>query len=292
MSNDPHHRSHRGKPRPFAKSRGGPKPRFPHDGTPRTVAPPADLPADDGKTLLFGIHPVEAALANPDRVVNALFLTENAQLRLAAALEGRDYTITRVTPRELDRRLGADTVHQGALLETVPLPELPMNALARRAGGLPLIVLDQVTDPHNVGAILRSAAVFGAAGVVVTRRHSPPLGGVLAKSASGALELVPVARVQNLARALDDLKAAGCTLIGLDGDGDGVLDELALTGTEWPDKPVFVLGAEGKGLRLLTRQTCNRLCRISTDGKLGSLNVSNAAAVALHLAHIARKRRG
>ena len=239
----------------------------------------------DGLVLLYGVHPVEAALANPARVIGKLFLTENAENRMKEALTARGVAAERVTPRDLDRRLGNDTVHQGVLLETEPLPELPMNALARSATGRPLIVLDQVTDPHNVGAILRSAAVFGAAGVVMTRRNSPPLAGTLAKSASGALELIPVARVQNLARSLDDLKAAGCTVIGLDGEGSETLDEI-----EWPDQPVFVLGAEGKGLRQLTRETCTRICRISTDAKLASLNVSNAAAVALHLAHIQRRR--
>ncbi len=238
----------------------------------------------DGIVLLFGVHPVEAALANPERKIGKLYLTENAENRMQAALTARGVTAERVTPRDLDRRLGADTVHQGVLLETEPLVELPMNALARTAKGRPLIVLDQVTDPHNVGAILRSAAVFGAAGVVMTRRNSPPLAGTLAKSASGALELIPVARVQNLSRSLEDLKAAGCTVIGLDGEGTEPLHE-----TEWPEQPVFVLGAEGKGLRQLTRETCSRVCRIATSGQLASLNVSNAAAVALHLAHIRRR---
>ena len=141
-----------------------------------------------------------------------------------------------------------------------------------------------MTDPHNVGAILRSSAVFGAAGLVMTRRHSPPLAGTLAKSASGALELIPVARVQNLARSLADLKDAGCTVIGLDGEGAQPLDEI-----EWPEQPVFVLGAEGKGLRRLTMETCSMVCRIATGGQLASLNVSNAAAVALHLSHIRRR---
>ena len=240
----------------------------------------------DGPTLLFGMHAVEAALANPARVIGQLYLTENAELKLQAHLTARGITAERVHPRDLDRRLGADTVHQGALLETEPLPELPMNALARTAHGRPLIVLDQVTDPHNVGAILRSAAVFGAAGVVMTRRHSPPLAGVLAKSASGALEHIPVARVQNLARSLEDLKTAGCTLIGLDGEGQQDLDAIA-----WPEQPVFVLGAEGRGLRQLTRETCTLVCRIATDGKIDSLNVSNAAAIALHLAYIQRRKK-
>ncbi len=273
------------------KSQGKPG-RFVRGGQHRYGGAPREVPAavaevnDEGKTLLFGVHAVEAALGNPSRIVHKLFLTENAENRFAALIEGRGFETERVTPRDLDQRLGADTVHQGILLETEPLEELPMNALARKAGGRPLVVLDQVTDPHNVGAVLRSAAVFGAAGVVMTRRNSPPLGGVLAKSASGALEHIPVARVQNLARSLEDLKTAGATLIGLDGEGAEVLDEIV-----WPEQPVFVLGAEGKGLRQLTRETCDLICRISTDGAIGSLNVSNAAAVALHLAHIHRKRK-
>ena len=271
---------HSSRPPRFGKARPGGQHR---DKRPAGWSPGG--PEPDGPTLLFGIHAVEAALANPERKIAKIFLTENAENRLQPVLITREMAVERVTPRDLDRRLGADTVHQGALIETEPLAELPMNALARTAKGRPLLVLDQVTDPHNVGAILRSAAVFGAAGVVMTRRHSPPLAGTLAKSASGALEHIPVARVQNLARSLDDLKKAGCTVIGLDGAGEQVLDEI-----NWPGQPVFVLGAEGKGLRHLTRDTCDLVCRIATDGKIASLNVSNAAAVALHLAHIQRRK--
>jgi 23S rRNA (guanosine2251-2'-O)-methyltransferase len=239
--------------------------------------------AADGPPLIFGIHAVEAALANPRREVRRLLLTDNAERRLRQALAGRQITHERVLPKDLDRRLGPDAVHQGALLETAPLPEPELEALAEQGQGRPLVVLDQVTDPQNVGAVLRSAAVFGAAGLVMTRRHSPPLAGALAKSASGALEHVPVALVQNLARALAELKALSCTIIGLDGEAAETIEELA-----WPERPVLVLGAEGKGLRELTRQTCDRLCRIATEGPLASLNVSNAAAVALHLAAMRR----
>jgi 23S rRNA (guanosine2251-2'-O)-methyltransferase len=234
-------------------------------------------------TLIFGIHAVEAALANPLRVLNKVYLTDNAERRFRHILDRRQIAHERVLPKDLDRRLGPETVHQGALLETGPLEEPTLEALTEHGAGRPLIVLDQVTDPHNVGAILRSAAVFGAAGLVMTRRHSPPLSGALAKSASGALEHVPVALVQNLARALAELKELYCTVIGLDGDAADSIEELV-----WPDLPVLVLGAEGKGLRELTRQSCDRLCRIATDGPLASLNVSNAAAVALHLAAMRR----
>jgi 23S rRNA (guanosine2251-2'-O)-methyltransferase len=233
--------------------------------------------------LIYGIHAVEAALANPRRVIRHIALSENAERRLERVLATRQGVAERVLPRELDRRLGADTVHQGALIEAEPLPEPTLSSLTEAMHDRPLIVLDQVTDPHNVGAILRSAAVFGAAGLVMTRRHSPPLDGALAKSASGALEHVPVALVQNLARGLTDLKEQGVMVVGLDGEAHARLD-----GAAWPRRAALVLGAEGKGLRQLTRATCDRLCRIATDGPLTALNVSNAAAVALHWAALQR----
>jgi 23S rRNA (guanosine2251-2'-O)-methyltransferase len=239
--------------------------------------------AEHGEGLIFGIHAVEAALANPKRSIAKLFLTENAERRLQEALSARHLAHERMMPRDLDRRLGPDTVHQGALAEVHPLPEPTLEELASIGGRRPIIVLDQVTDPHNVGAILRSAAVFGAAGLVMTRRHSPPLGGALAKSASGALEHVPVALVQNLARSLAELQELDVILIGLDGDATDRLETL-----DWPERTALVLGAEGKGLRQLTRDTCDRLCRIATDGPIASINVSNAAAVALHLAAVRR----
>src|SRR5215831_19656437 len=238
---------------------------------------------DQGDGLIFGIHAVEAALLNPRRSIVKLFLTDNAERRLHQALAIRHPAHERVLPKDLDRRLGTDTVHQGALIEVAPLPEPTLEDLARIGAGRPILVLDQVTDPHNVGAILRSAAVFGAAGLVMTRRHSPPLAGALAKSASGALEHVPVSLVQNLARSLTELKELGVAIIGLDGDAADRLEALA-----WPDRMALVLGAEGRGLRQLTRETCDRRCRIATEGPLSSINVSNAAAIALHLAAVAR----
>lgn len=251
----------------------------------RPPQPHREAEPEDAGRILFGIHAVEAALANPRRTLRRLHLTENAERRLAGVLAGKSEKIERVSPRDLDRRFGADTVHQGVLMETEPLEDLELADIATQAGGRPLVILDQVTDPHNAGAIFRSAAVFGAAGVVMTRRHSPPLGGVLAKSASGALEHVPVALVQNLAKAMEELKDMGYSLIGLDGEAPDLLDDLA-----WPAHSALVLGAEGKGLRQLTRETCTHACRIGTDGPIASLNVSNAAAIGLHLA--AMRRRG
>lgn len=235
---------------------------------------------------LYGLHAVEAALKNPARKVRRLVLTENAERRLVEAMGPLTHKPEYVTPRDLDHMLGEDAVHQGAMLETEPLPEPDFKDLIAASGGRPLIVLDQVTDPHNVGAILRSAAVFGAAGLVMTRRHSPPLNGVLAKSASGALELVPVALVQNLARALQDLKDVGFRIAGLDGGAETALEDL-----DWSRPTAIVMGAEGKGLRHSTTEICDLVARITTDGPIESLNVSNAAAIALHTATLARRGR-
>ena len=144
--------------------------------------------------------------------------------------------------------------------------------------GLPILVLDQITDPHNVGAVLRSAAVFGTAGMVMTRRHSPPLAGALAKSASGALETVKICTVQNLVRSLSEIAESAIPIVGLDSEADAQLEEAL------QKHPIaIVLGAEGRGLRQSTRETCNQIARISTEGAIASLNVSNAAAIALHL---------
>jgi 23S rRNA (guanosine2251-2'-O)-methyltransferase len=239
---------------------------------------------DDGPLRLYGIHAVAAALANPAREISRLLLTDNAEHRLGPAIAARKARPQKVTPRDLDRLLGGDTVHQGALLETADLAEPTLEELATSCATTgPLIVLDQVTDPHNVGAILRSAAVLGAGGLVMTRRHSPPLSGALAKAASGGLEVVPVALVGNLARALEELGELGVRRIGLDGDGEVTIDAAGFEGAV-----ALVLGAEGKGLRRLTRESCDVLARVPAAGGFASLNVSNAAAVALYAAARAR----
>ncbi|MFM2422669.1 MAG: rRNA methylase [Pseudomonadota bacterium] len=278
--------------KPYRPARSRWSPQGSYQGGGRRPHFKAPAPEPDGPPQIFGIHAVDAALRNKQRIITALHLTENAETRLAEALKvrqeilGATPEIIRVIhPRELDRRLGSDTVHQGALAEVEELPEPSFKELARTAKGRPLLVLDQVTDPHNVGAILRSAAAFGAAGIVMTRRHSPPLHGALAKAASGALEIIPVALVQNLARALEDLKSAGFHIIGLEGTGDVQLEEM-----EWPERTALVMGAEGKGMRQLTKETAHAVAAISTDDALASLNVSNAAAIALHIGLL--KRRG
>jgi 23S rRNA (guanosine2251-2'-O)-methyltransferase len=241
-------------------------------------------PERDDPLLILGIHAVEAALANPRRIIRKVALSGNAERRLQHSLAARQLVHERVLPKDLDRRLGHDTVHQGALIEAEPLPEPTLAGLTAQMANRPLLVLDQVTDPHNVGAILRSAAVFGAAGLVMTRRHSPPLDGALAKAASGALEHVPVALVQNLARALGELKQLGVMVVGLDGTASQPLDNAG-----WSGPIALILGAEGRGLRELTRTSCDQLYRIATEGPLNSLNVSNAAAVALYWTALHRR---
>jgi 23S rRNA (guanosine2251-2'-O)-methyltransferase len=261
--------------KPHVKHKSG------HRGRGKSHKPPTRRTNDDdGIVRLFGIHAVEAALRNDRRRLLRLLATENAARRLEGAIAARKIEPEPASPRDLDNMLGPDTVHQGVLLEVEPLPEPSLDDLARRAAaGAPVMILDHVTDPHNAGAVLRSAAAFGAAGLVMTRRHSPPLNGVLAKSASGALDLVPVLLVQNLARTLLDLKAQGFVVLGLDGEATARLEDENFVG-----KTAIVLGAEGKGLRELTGETCDRLVRVATPGTLASLNVSNAAAIALHVA--------
>lgn len=274
----------KGARKPYFRGNKGPA-RASRAGMPKAGGHGA-TPAGDGLVRLFGSHAVEAALGNPRRRAVRLLATENAERRLAEVIAAKGVAVDRATPGDLDHLLGADTVHQGLLLEAEPLPEPSLDELVRaaeRSG--PLVLLDHVTDPHNAGAVLRSAAAFGAAGLIVTRRHSPPLNGVLAKAASGALDLIPVLPVQNLARTMLDLKTLGFRLIGLEGTASAPLEDETFSGLS-----ALVLGAEGKGLRELTRETCDRLVSITTAGPLASLNVSNAAAVALHWAALQRRR--
>jgi 23S rRNA (guanosine2251-2'-O)-methyltransferase len=229
----------------------------------------------DGPVILYGWHTVAAALANPQRQIRKLWLTENAARRLAD-----DNIDTRVTPEIvrpslIDARLGPDAVHQGLLAEAEPLPSPDIEDLAQE--GI-VLVLDQITDPHNVGAILRSAAAFAVKAIVTTARHSPEATGVLAKSASGALEMVPLVTVQNLARALTEMNDQGFLTVGLDSAGAEDLGAMTLR------QPLaLVLGAEGKGLRQLTRETCSAVARLDMPGEIKSLNVSNAAVLALYI---------
>ncbi len=232
--------------------------------------------APSDTVILYGWHTVTAALANPARHFRRFLATENAVRRLADEGITPPLPPQIVRPDTLAAQLTPDAVHQGLLAEADPLPSPAIEDLP--ATGV-VLVLDQITDPHNVGAILRTAAAFAVAAVVTTARHSPEATGVLAKSASGALELVPIAIVQNLARALVALKERGFLVVGLDGNAP---DDLAAIELRPP--LALVLGAEGKGLRQLTGATCDRLARLDLPGAIKSLNVSNAAALALYIA--------
>jgi len=225
--------------------------------------------------VLYGWHTVAAALANPQRRIRKLWLTENAARRLAEDNIDTRIAPEIVRPHVIDQRLGPDAVHQGLLAEADPLSAPDIESLPQQ--GI-VLVLDQITDPHNVGAILRSAAAFNVNAIVTTARHSPEATGVLAKAASGALELVPLVSVQNLARALNELNDAGFLTVGLDSAGGADLGAVELR------QPLaLVLGAEGKGLRQLTRETCSVVARLDMPGEIKSLNVSNAAVLALYI---------
>ncbi|WP_372611119.1 23S rRNA (guanosine(2251)-2'-O)-methyltransferase RlmB [Aquicoccus sp.] len=231
---------------------------------------------------LFGLHAVRDALLNLHRDKLRLVVTRNAADKLSAAIAESGMLPEISDARKFAAPLDPQSVHQGAALEVKPLDWGPLAELCiAREGQVPrVILLDRVTDPHNVGAILRSAEVFGALAVIAPRHHSAPETGALAKTASGALERQPYLRVRNLARAIEELRAMGYLVLGLDGEA-GQTIEVALEGHR--DRPVaLVLGAEGPGLRQKTRESCDALVRIAFSGPFGSLNVSNAAAVALY----------
>jgi len=224
--------------------------------------------------LIYGVHPVAEALKNPRRRLVGLKASKNAAGRIAAEIAARGIEPEIVHPKDLDRILGADAVHQGLLLEARPLDQPRLDQIDK--SGI-VVLLDQVTDPHNVGAILRTCAAFRVTALVATARHSPEGSGVLYKSASGAYEHVPYVKVTNLARAMAELKDYGFRIAGLDSEAPALISDID------PAPPLaLVLGAEGKGLRQLTRESCDHLVRLDLDGSIRSLNVSNAAAVALY----------
>ncbi|WP_116131032.1 RNA methyltransferase [Tropicimonas sp. IMCC34043] len=236
----------------------------------------------EAETLwLFGMHAVRDALMNPGRERLRLVLTRNAADRLGEAIAFAGMEPEIADPRRFPAPLDPGSVHQGAAVEVRPLDWGGVRALCEPGAGSPRVVLlDRVTDPHNVGAILRSAEVFGARAVIAPARHSAPETGALAKTASGALERQPYVRVRNLADTMLELREMGYLLFGLDGEAETGLSEAA---AEVADLPLgLVLGAEGPGLRDRTRTTCDRLVRIEAAGAFGSLNVSNAAALALY----------
>lgn len=227
---------------------------------------------------LFGVHAVRDALSNPMRERLRLVVTKNAADRLADEIAASGMTPEISDPRKFAAPIDPQSVHQGAALEVKPLDWGNLSELcAPRGQNARLVLLDRVTDPHNVGAILRSAEVFGARAVIAPHRHSAPETGALAKTASGALERQPYLRIKNLATTMEALKEMGYLMVGVDAIGEGTVGDID------PRQPIaLVLGAEGPGLRDKTKETCDTLARIDPAGDFGSLNVSNAAAVALY----------
>ncbi|MEM7767244.1 MAG: RNA methyltransferase [Pseudomonadota bacterium] len=241
---------------------------------PRTLR--ADAP--EGPLWLWGSHAVTAALANPARTILRLIATENAARRLALP----DPEI--VSAKTIDNALPPGAVHQGVAAHVQPLTPLPLGDGLDTAPGA-IAVLDQVSDPHNLGAIMRSAAAFGIGALILQTRHTPPITGTVAKSAAGAVEQVPEIRVVNIARSLEALQTAGYTVIGLAGGGSARLD----TALDGAGKVALVLGAEGAGLRPAVAKACDLMAHIPISAAMESLNVSNAAAIAFH--EIARARK-
>lgn len=231
---------------------------------------------DTGPVYLYGLHTVRAALDNPGRIRKGLLATPNGLNRLREGGDIGAIKVTETTPKELDRLLGGEAVHQGVALEVDPVSRFGLDDIE------PLrlvVVLDQITDPHNVGAILRTACAFGADAVITTARHSPRETGVMAKAASGALDMVPMIEVRNLGDTLETLKKRGMRVLGFDSEADAPLKPRTDTAPL-----AVVMGAEGKGLRQRTRELCDEMVRLDMPGPIKSLNVSNAAAIALFAA--------
>jgi 23S rRNA (guanosine2251-2'-O)-methyltransferase len=264
---------------PAQGPRAGSEPRRPPNRAAAAGRRPIRERAAGDALWLYGLHTVELALKNPERRALKLLATRNAKMRLAERFpDGLPLDPEEASPYELDRLLGSDAVHQGVALEVEPLAFAA--DLKRLSAARLVLMLDQVTDPHNVGAILRSAAALGVDAVVTTTRHSPAESGVLAKSASGALDIVPLLTVRNLGDAVAELKERGFQVVGLDSDGPVPLEDVVMTAPV-----VLILGAEGHGLRQRTRELSDVVARLEMPGAIKSLNVSNAAALSLYIAH-------
>lgn len=234
--------------------------------------------------LIYGFHAVRAALHNTKRQVKHIWATENAAQQIQEDIDPKRHPKIVMTDRKtLDKKLTAQTVHQGIVIETEPLEEIFLSDIiiqATQKDDMTIVVLDQVTDPHNIGAILRSMAAFGAPYLIVHKRNTPPITGTVAKIATGAVEYVPIIRVQNLSNALEELKLAGFTLLGMDERAEHSIDEKTYSG-----KNALIMGAEGKGMREKTRSLCDEFIKLPTQGPIQSLNVSVATAIALFALH-------
>ena len=239
-----------------------------------------------GLVWLWGLHAVKAALKNPERKSRKLLVSQGVDPEILQ-LAGRTRVLVEQTdPTGISRALPREAVHQGLALLSSPLEEHDVASIVEDANSpCCLVLLDQVTDPHNFGAVIRSAAAFGASGIIVQDRHSPPASGVLAKAASGALELVPIIRVVNIARSLEQLGERGFLRLAFADEAAEPIEKLDLK-----RDVVLVLGSEGDGLRRLTRESCDLSVRLPTSSAMPSLNVSNAAAVALYAWSIAKKK--
>lgn len=250
---------------------------------PKWVMDKERAPKGDARVWLFGLHAVRDALQNPARQRHRLIVTRNAADKLVDAIAVSGMTPEIADPRKFPAPLDPQSVHQGAALQVDPLLWPSLSETCAPRGAAPLVLmLDRVSDPHNVGAILRSAEVFGATAVIAPFRHSAPETGALAKTASGALERLPYLRIQNLATSIRTLREMGYFVVGLEGIGEETLDDVLFTHGDMP--LALVLGSEGAGLRELTGKTCDTIARIPFAREFGSLNVSNAAAVALYAA--------
>jgi 23S rRNA (guanosine2251-2'-O)-methyltransferase len=244
----------------------------------------ASSESGEGSAWLYGIHAVSAALDNTQRTVHRLVATRAGEEKLASS--GQSPVRVEIVDRDtLEALLPPGAVHQGVALYAAPLPSVALEDVIERApDDACIVVLDQVTDPQNVGAIMRSAAAFGATAIVLQDRHAPPVTGALAKAASGAVESLPLVRVTNLSRALDVLKTGGYWCVGLDGEADIILPDVKLDG-----RVGLIMGAEDSGLRRLTAENCDALARLPTSRTFGTLNVSAASAAALY--EVARLRK-
>ncbi len=247
--------------------------------------------AQDDTVRLFGIHAVASAVANPRRELTRLYATQNAQSRLVDEIRKiggdpsrLDGLVETSSPKDIDA-LARDAVHQGALLVTRNLPALDISDIYDCKL---VVILDQVTDPHNVGAIIRSSVALGAEALVMTGRHSPEESGILAKTASGGLDLISMVSVPNLARALDDLADNGFDVVGFDSEESEPFE--TIIAEQDASRPLaLVFGSEGKGMRRLTREKCTSLARLDMPGPIKSLNVSNAVAMTLYAIKLMRQ---
>ncbi len=231
-----------------------------------------------GSYWLYGLHTVKSALLNKKRQIRRVIATQPALEKIAGECRRRGLAPETISMQDISHALPPNAVHQGVAAEVMPLPGLSLEQyLAQNPVHKPLLLLDQVTDPHNVGAIIRSAAAFGAGAVVVTKDNAPQESAVLAKASSGGIEIVPLIMVTNLSQSMEMLKKSGYWCVGLDGEARQTLAE-----TKPDNKTALVLGAEGSGLRRLTAERCDLLVRLPISPDMESLNVSNAAAVALY----------